>query len=87
MHIKLNWIVVLVIFIETLITVNNPDSWTIGVYYLEYLPGMREVLEHVPFAKYFLCIVRINRLQVYDLDVKNAKVNISPGGTRNGRNI
>ena len=59
----------------------------IGIYHLEYFPGLKEGLEHVPFAEYFLHISRVNRVQAENLDVGNAKVNISPGDVGNGRNI
>ena len=65
--------------------IDDTSAKIIGVYNLESFPGPKEGLEHVLFAEYFLCIVRVGRVQVKNLDDGNTKVDIYHGATGNGK--
>ena len=64
-------IAVLTICLDTFLSIDNPASGIIDVYHLESCFVLKEGMGNTPFSEYFLCIGRVNRVQVDILDAGN----------------
>ena len=87
MHIIWPWTIFLEIVLELFLSINDPAAGFSSVYYLDSCHAMKEGLEHVLFDEYFLCIGRVNKVYVANLDIGNAKVDLFPRAVGDKRNI